>query len=81
MLIGSVWFRLAKNIPTWLGMAEDGPEWFKMAQNGPEWSRLVQIGPECPRKARIEEAIFEDEHLQLTDNKRCEFSAFPSDLF
>ena len=81
MLNGSVWFRLAQNIPTWLGKAEDGPEWFKMVQNGQEWSRLVQIGPECPRKAQIEEAIFEDDTLQLTNCRKCEFSDFQNDIF
>ena len=81
MLNDSVWYRLAQSIPTWFGMAEDGPEWFKMVQNGQEWSRLVQIGPECPRKAQIEEAVFEDENIQLTDYKKCEFSAFQNDLF
>ena len=81
MLNGSVWFRLAHNIPTWFGMAEDGPEWFEMVQNGQEWSRLVQIGPECPRKAQIKEAIFEDENLQLTGYTKCELSAFEGELF
>ena len=45
MLIGSVWLRLAKNIPTRLGMTEDDPEWFKIVQNGPDWSRMSQYGP------------------------------------
>ena len=65
MLNGSVWFRLAQNIPTWPGMAEDGPEWFKMVQNGPDCFRLAQIGAEWPNlgskhvktRTKIEKAI------------------------
>ena len=55
MLNGSVWFRLAQNIPTWLGMAGDGPEWFKMVQNDQERSMLVQIGPACKNSTQKRE--------------------------
>ena len=44
-------------------------------------SEVIQIGPECPRKAQIEEAIFEDENLQLTGYTKCELSAFQGELF